>query len=42
VEAVRHYKNAVIHIQEAEYPKAKKYFPEDAKVQTIRRYGCIS
>lgn len=36
VEAVRHYKNAVIHIQEAEYSKAKKYFPEDARVQTIR------
>lgn len=42
VEAVGHYKNAVIHIQEAEYPKAEKYFPEDARVQQIREEFTLS
>ena len=42
VEGIRHYKNAVIHIQEAEYPKAKKYFPEDARVQLFREECTIA
>lgn len=32
VEAVRHYKNALIHIREEEYPSAKKHIPEGFSV----------
>ena len=42
VEAVKHYKNAVIHIQEEEYPAAKKYIPEDLPVQLFREVCTIA
>jgi len=35
IEAVRYYKNAVIHIQKDEYVKGKKYIPTDFNVHLI-------
>lgn len=35
VEAVRHYRNATLHIQKDEYIKAIKYIPEDFNVNLI-------
>ena len=42
VEAVRHYKNAVIYIQEEEYPSAKKYIPEGFSVALFREECTIA
>jgi glyoxylase-like metal-dependent hydrolase (beta-lactamase superfamily II) len=42
VEAVRYYKNAMIYIQEEEYQSARKYIPEDLRVQLFREECTIA
>ena len=36
IECVRYFENAVIHIQEDEYEKGKKYIPDNFKVNTFK------
>ena len=42
VEAVGHYRNAVIHIQEEEYPSAKKYIPDGLPVELFREECAVA
>ena len=37
IEAVKHFKNAIVHITEEEYLNGKKYIPDDMTVNVLRQ-----
>jgi len=42
IQAVKYYKNAIIHIQSQEYENAKSYIPDDFKVKTFDDFTKIA
>lgn len=42
IECVKHFKNAVIHIEKREYKNGKKYIPKNFKINTFSDKLCIT